>query len=285
MVTQLRFMYKNEFPIKKDYTNNRLNLNLFFNRKEGLNSILSSKQRSGLNKSSLATKISITDSNSKLKSYFSNNCSFKKSERTDFSNNNRKQSARDLANLSFTTFQKISCEKQQRNPSSFIMRQFEKIDNYKSAALKADRTKLNGFNQKNVPTIIKKYDWAKKEKWENSNAGNISNKIFRSFLLSSTNKNNKVAREVLINGKIKPKEDYLIDSFCLEEGKKLNEMRRSNNELPLIKTRKIQLNEVKYKTKSEFMGEKYSPHNYQVDRHKRNTCSLRSFTFTIKLKK
>jgi hypothetical protein len=201
-------------------------------------------------------------------------------------NKSRKQSAKDFANLSHSTFQNISFErkleeeKRSKKTSYYMMFKSKSTEEYRLAAIKADRNKLLATNNfKGHLKTEKKYEWAKKEKWEITKTGNFSKELLRSVLLSSSNKNNLKAREVVNYRKIKPKEEHLIESFCFEEDKKLKEMRNSSNKLPFLNSNKLHLKEVKNTSKTRYMGERYNPHNFEVEKIKKNTCSLKSFTF------
>jgi len=210
----------------------------------------------------------------------------------------RKPSITDLENLSFTTFQKLNLEKKNcsrdlsntsqklkldkktNNKETFhSLHKSKSTNDYKLAAMKADRNSLynnnKGFEHYNVPKVINRYEWASKERWENTKTGNVCKDIFRSMLLSSTNRKNLQAKEVIEKRKIKPKEDFLIESFCEEENKTLNELKKSSLKLPnLPLLKKFNPKEIKNDIKTKYMGDKYNPHNFDVVRIRKNTCSL-----------
>ena len=185
----------------------------------------------------------------------------------------------DLANLSFTTFQNLKLEKQKS--SYYSLHKSQSTNDYKLAAIKADRNIINnkGFKHYNVPKVSNNIGWASKEKWEITKTGNVCKDIFKSILLGSGNRRDSKAKELIYNRNFKPKNSFLIDSFCLEEGKTLNEMRKSNlsaKKVPLIFNSQCKFPKiVKNKTKTNFIGEIYNPFNYEIIKVKQYNCSLK----------
>ena len=113
-----------------------------------------------------------------------------------------------------------------------------------------------GFRPDKVPRTIEDQSFISKEKWEISRIKRIEKMLFQSIALSKNNIN-----------KSQQSKEKIHSLMSLD-------IVSSSIELPKLKVKK-KIEAVVDNKVNKFFGEKYNPFNYEVNKEKINTCSLK----------
>lgn len=170
-----------------------------------------------------------------------NKKSINKTNRNEESkNSSRNKKKKDFEAKSYRTFHDIH-------------NQYSKISKGKSIHAK---DKFSGFKFDQVPRVNQSIDFILKEKWKLNHAKRYEKDIFNAFATKSVEFNEN-----------KPKEWLKNTINQINQSPKIESLPNINQH------KKIQLRIDKSLTK--FMGDKYSPFNYEVTKEKKNNCSLK----------
>ena len=186
-------------------------------------------------------KIKKPSSNKKIIRNFKNISSSKiinKEELTTMGNN---YLATDLEKLSRNTFNKIN---------QILMKNRTKVK-FENSAI--------GFNPYKIPRVHEDELWFSKQKWEISQTKRLEKMLYDSLCLSNKNQTKSV--------EFKEKTKNILFNEKLKNSLNFPKITVKANKIPKLEVNKIKFN--------KFIGDKYNPFNYEVNKEKINTCSIK----------